>query len=267
MDQDLASRQEARELGKQAEEAQKVLRTFSQEKLDAIVQAVSQAFLSSAGELGRMAWEETGFGTPQDKEIKNRFAAQRVWEAIRDQRTVGILREDPAQKVWDVGVPVGVIAAIVPSTNPTSTVCYKAMIALKAGCSIVFSPHPAAAKCTQRAVEIVARAAEGAGCPRGAVGCLQTPTMEAVDELMKCPPVRLILATGGPGMVRAAYSSGKPAIGVGAGNGPISTSRQTSPKPWQISSAPKPLTTAPFVPRSRASLWSGPLPSRSARRP
>ena len=191
MDQDLASRQEARELGKQAEEAQKVLRTFSQEKLDAIVQAVSQAFLSSAGELGRMAWEETGFGTPQDKEIKNRFAAQRVWEAIRDQRTVGILREDPAQKVWDVGVPVGVIAAIVPSTNPTSTVCYKAMIALKAGCSIVFSPHPAAAKCTQRAVEIVARAAEGAGCPRGAVGCLQTPTMEAVDELMKCPPVRL----------------------------------------------------------------------------
>ena len=220
MDQDLASRQEARELGKQAEEAQKVLRTFSQEKLDAIVQAVSQAFLSSAGELGRMAWEETGFGTPQDKEIKNRFAAQRVWEAIRDQRTVGILREDPAQKVWDVGVPVGVIAANVPSTNPTSTVCYKAMIALKAGCSIVFSPHPAAAKCTQRAVEIVARAAEGAGCPRGAVGCLQTPTMEAVDELMKCPPVRLILATGGPGMVRAAYSSGKPAIGVGAGNGP-----------------------------------------------
>ena len=208
MDQDLASRQEARELGKQAEEAQKVLRTFSQEKLDAIVQAVSQAFLSSAGELGRMAWEETGFGTPQDKEIKNRFAAQRVWEAIRDQRTVGILREDPAQKVWDVGVPVGVIAAIVPSTNPTSTVCYKAMIALKAGCSIVFSPHPAAAKCTQRAVEIVARAAEGAGCPRGAVGCLQTPTMEAVDELMKCPPVRLILATGGPGMVRAVNSVG-----------------------------------------------------------
>ena len=182
MDQDLASRQEARELGKQAEEAQKVLRTFSQEKLDAIVQAVSQAFLSSAGELGRMAWEETGFGTPQDKEIKNRFAAQRVWEAIRDQRTVGILREDPAQKVWDVGVPVGVIAAIVPSTNPTSTVCYKAMIALKAGCSIVFSPHPAAAKCTQRAVEIVARAAEVGGCPRGAVGCLQPPTMEAVDE-------------------------------------------------------------------------------------
>ena len=220
MDQDLASRQEARELGRRAEEAQKTLRTFSQEKLDAIVQAVSRAFLASAGELGRMACEETGFGNPQDKEIKNRFAAERVWEAIRDQRTVGILREDPAQKVWDVGVPVGVIAAIVPSTNPTSTVCYKAMIALKAGCAIVFSPHPAAAKCTRRSVEIVAQAAEAAGCPRGAVSCLQTPTMEAVDELMKCPPVRLILATGGPGMVKAAYSSGKPAIGVGAGNGP-----------------------------------------------
>ena len=220
MDQDLASRQEAGELGRRAEEAQKTLRTFSQEKLDAIVQAVSRAFLASAGELGRMACEETGFGNPQDKEIKNRFAAERVWEAIRDQRTVGILREDPAQKVWDVGVPVGVIAAIVPSTNPTSTVCYKAMIALKAGCAIVFSPHPAAAKCTRRSVEIVAQAAEAAGCPRGAVSCLQTPTMEAVDELMKCPPVRLILATGGPGMVKAAYSSGKPAIGVGAGNGP-----------------------------------------------
>ena len=101
MDQDLASRQEARELGRRAEEAQKTLRTFSQEKLDAIVQAVSRAFLASAGELGRMACEETGFGNPQDKEIKNRFAAERVWEAIRDQRTVGILREDPAQKVWD----------------------------------------------------------------------------------------------------------------------------------------------------------------------
>lgn len=220
MDQDLASRQEARELGRRAEEAQKTLRTFSQEKLDAIVQAISQAFLAHAGELGRMACEETGFGNPQDKEIKNRFAAERVWEAIRDQRTVGVLREDPALKVWDVGVPVGVIAAIVPSTNPTSTVCYKAMIALKAGCAIVFSPHPAAAKCTRRSVEIVAQAAEAAGCPRGAVSCLQTATMEAVDELMKCPPVRLILATGGPGMVKAAYSSGKPAIGVGAGNGP-----------------------------------------------
>ena len=208
MDQDLASRQEARELGRRAEEAQKTLRTFSQEKLDAIVQAVSRAFLASAGELGRMACEETGFGNPQDKEIKNRFAAERVWEAIRDQRTVGILREDPAQKVWDVGVPVGVIAAIVPSTNPTSTVCYKAMIALKAGCAIVFSPHPAAAKCTRRSVEIVAQAAEAAGCPRGAVSCLQTPTMEAVDELMKCPPVRLILATGGPGMVKAATDAG-----------------------------------------------------------
>ena len=220
MDQDLASRQEARELGKRAEEAQRILRTFSQEKLDGSVQAVSRAFLEHARELGRMACEETGFGNPQDKEIKNRFAASRVWEAIRSQRTVGILREDAQQKIWDVGVPVGVIAAIVPSTNPTSTVCYKAMIALKAGCAIVFSPHPAAAQCTRRAAEIVAQAAESAGCPRGAVACLQTPTMEAVDELMKCPPVRLILATGGPGMVKAAYSSGKPAIGVGAGNGP-----------------------------------------------
>lgn len=220
MDKDLASRQEARTLAQAAQAAQLQLRGMDQGKLDAIVQAMSRAFADQALELGRLACQETGFGNEADKAVKNRFASLRVWEAIKDLKTVGILKEHPQEKIWDVGVPVGVIAGIVPSTNPTSTVCYKAMIALKAGSAIVFSPHPAAAKCTLRATEVVARAAEAAGCPKGAVSCLTTPTMEAVDELMKCPQVRLILATGGPGMVRAAYSSGKPAIGVGAGNGP-----------------------------------------------
>ena len=135
-------------------------------------------------------------------------------------KTVGVLTRDAQKRLWEIGVPVGVIAAIVPSTNPTSTVCYKAIIALKAGCAIIFSPHPKAVSCTRHAAELVARAAEAAGAPKGAVSCLTIPALAGCQELMSAPEVRLILATGGPGMVRAAYSSGKPAIGVGAGNGP-----------------------------------------------
>ncbi len=220
MDRDLASRQEAREKAQQAERAQRLLAKFPQEKLDAICEAVSHAFAQNAAELGRLACEETGFGNPKDKEQKNLFASQRVWETIKSMKTVGLLQKDDQRKIWEIGVPAGVIAGIVPSTNPTSTVCYKALIALKSGCAMVFSPHPAALQCTRKACEVVARAAEGSGCPAGAVSCLEMPTMEAVEELMKSPSVSLILATGGPGMVKAAYSSGTPAIGVGAGNGP-----------------------------------------------
>ena len=205
-------------MAKQAESAQKELFFFSQEKLDAIVRAVAKAFSAAASELAQMAVEETGFGNVEDKITKNQFASQRVLEAIAPMKTVGILKETPG--LWEVGVPVGVIAAIVPSTNPTSTVCYKAMIALKAGNSILFSPHPKALACTLRATQIVAQAAEAAGAPKGCVSCLSIPSLEGCRELMGAEPVRLILATGGPAMVKAAYSSGKPAIGVGAGNGP-----------------------------------------------
>jgi len=156
----------------------------------------------------------------EDKIKKNRFASQTLWEAIRDMKTVGVLKEKPGEKLWEVGVPVGVIAAIVPSTNPTSTVCYKAMIALKAGNAIVFSPHPKALECTLMAARLVATAAVAAGAPEGSVSCLTIPSLDGCRELMSVPQTRLILATGGPAMVRAAYSSGKPAIGVGAGNGP-----------------------------------------------
>ena len=219
-DKDLAARQEARTLCRRAEAAQKVLWELPQEKLDRIVETVAREFSAAAESLAKLAVEETGFGNMADKVTKNRFASDTVAERIRNVKCVGVLNEDAQEKLWEVGVPVGVIAAIVPSTNPTSTVCYKALIALKAGNSIVFSPHPKAVKCTLRAAEIVAAAAARAGAPAGAVSCLSMASMAGCQELMGAPEVKLILATGGPGMVKAAYSSGKPAIGVGAGNGP-----------------------------------------------
>lgn len=220
LDIDLTARQEARELARQAGAAQERLNKLDQGALDAIVAAMAAAFEPECAALAKMAVEETGFGNTQDKTEKNLFACKTVLSAIAPMKTKGILREIPEKRLWEIGVPMGVIAAIVPSTNPTSTVCYKALIAIKAGCAIVFSPHPKAAKCTRAAAELLARAAEAAGAPAGAVGCLTASQMAGTQELMGAPEVKLILATGGPGMVRSAYSSGKPAIGVGAGNGP-----------------------------------------------
>lgn len=219
-DKDLTARQEARTLCRQAERAQKELAEMGQEKLDAIVEAMARAFSGASAELAEMAVRETGFGNMPDKITKNRFASETVAQRIRGMKCVGVLRDGDREKLWEVGVPVGVIAAIVPSTNPTSTVCYKGLIALKSGNSIVFSPHPKAAACTRKAAMILAEAAERAGAPKGSISCLTMASMAGCRELMAAPEVRLILATGGPGMVRAAYSSGKPAIGVGAGNGP-----------------------------------------------
>ena len=218
LDKDLRAQQEARDLAKKAEQAQVVLAGMGQSKLDAIVEAVAREFAAAAAELAQLAMQETGFGNVADKTVKNEFASKNVADAVKNMKTVGILKKE--EGYWEVGVPVGVIAAIVPSTNPTSTVCYKALIALKAGCSIVFSPHPKAIACTLRAAKIVAEAAEKAGAPAGSVGCLSIPSLDGCRELMGAKEVNLILATGGPAMVRAAYSSGKPAIGVGAGNGP-----------------------------------------------
>lgn len=220
LDKDLAARQEARALARQAETAQHILADFQQEKLDAIVEAIAKAFSAESEPLAELAVRETGFGNVEDKTTKNKFASETLAKAIRGMKTVGLLRKKAEEHLWEIGVPVGVIAAIVPSTNPTSTVCYKAMIALKAGNPILFSPHPKAVNCTRRAARIVAQAAESAGAPVGSVGCLSIPSMAGCQELMGAEQVKLILATGGPGMVKAAYSSGKPAIGVGAGNGP-----------------------------------------------
>ena len=220
LDKDLLSRQEARDLLKQAAAAQKQLAAMPQQQLDTIVKAICDAIYAAAPELADMAVRETGFGNVEDKTTKNQFASKRVWEAVKDMKTVGVLKERPEEKLWEIGVPVGVIAAIIPSTNPTSTVCYKAMIALKSGNAIVFSPHPKAILCTMKAAKIAAAAAEKAGAPKGSISCLSIATLEGCKELMSGNETNLILATGGPAMVRSAYSSGKPAIGVGAGNGP-----------------------------------------------
>ncbi len=230
LDKDLQARQEARILAKQADAAQHVLADLPQEKLDAIVEAVAKAFSREAPALAELAVRETGFGNTEDKIRKNRFASETVAAAVRDMRTVGVLREDSDNRLWEIGVPMGVIAAIVPSTNPTSTICYKAIIALKAGCSIVFSPHPKAIAASRQAAKIVAEAAQAAGAPHGAVACLSVPSLQGCQELMAAPQVKLILATGGPAMVKAAYSSGKPAIGVGAGNGPAFIHRSADVK-------------------------------------
>lgn len=220
MDQDLCSIQEVRDLVQQARKAQRAMERMTQGELDKITAAISSAAAAEAGRLAGVAVEETGFGLKADKEIKNRFAAVTLYDAIKDEKTHGILAQDREKRTIDIGVPVGIVAGLVPSTNPTSTVIYKSMICMKAGNPIIFSPHPSAVKCILETVEVVRRAAEAAGAPKGAIACITTPTLEATNALMRHDHTRLILATGGGAMVKAAYSSGTPAIGVGAGNGP-----------------------------------------------
>ncbi|MFN3326149.1 MAG: aldehyde dehydrogenase family protein, partial [Bryobacteraceae bacterium] len=173
------------------------------------------------GQLAEMAVSETGYGNPRDKLIKNLLAADLLPRSLRGMKTIGVLRELPEQKVTEVGVPVGVVAAILPTTNPTSTAIYKAIIALKAGNAIVVSPHPRAKRSTCRTVDVLCRAAREAGAPDGIIQCIQNPTLEATNVLMRHPRTGVILSTGGAGIVKAAYSSGKPAFGVGPGNVPV----------------------------------------------
>jgi len=220
MDTDLQSIQEARRLVDAAYSAWSQFEEFSEGQVETIVKAVSDAGVSHAEKLARMAVEETGFGNVPDKTAKNLFASDAVYRAIRPLRTVGIVREDPERQVIDVASPVGVIAAIVPSTNPTSTTIYKALISLKGRNGLVFSPHPSAVKSISETVRLIAEAAESHGAPPGLVSCMEMPTLEGTRELMGHRKIALILATGGPGLVRAAYSAGKPAFGVGAGNVP-----------------------------------------------
>lgn len=220
LDKDLLSVQEVRTLIKNAKEAQKELAKMSQGQIDVIVKAIADAGYENAEKLARMANEETGFGKWEDKIIKNVFASKMVYDSIKDVKTVGIIGEDKENKVMEIGVPMGVVAGLIPSTNPTSTAIYKAMISIKAGNSIVFSPHPSAKNSILETVRIITEAAEKAGCPKGAIGAMTILTMEATAELMKHKDTALILATGGEAMVKAAYSSGTPAIGVGPGNGP-----------------------------------------------
>ncbi|PYV40737.1 MAG: acetaldehyde dehydrogenase (acetylating) [Acidobacteria bacterium] len=220
MDKDLQSIQEARECVEKAHQAQKALAEFSQEKVDAVVEAMAEAGLRESERLARLAVEETGYGRIEDKILKNKFGSQYVYNAIKDLKTVGIIREDPATGIIEIASPVGVVAAIIPSTNPTSTTLNKALIALKSRNAIVFSPHPSAANCIRETAKVLSEAAEAKGAPEGIIQCMSVATIEGTQELMKHRKTGLILATGGHGLVRAAYSAGKPAYGVGPGNVP-----------------------------------------------
>jgi len=219
-DKDLASIAEARALARRAKEAQLVLAEFSQAQIDAIVDAMAAAVTPQAESLARLAVEETGFGVVADKTQKNLFASQRVYEFIRPMKTVGVIARIDEKKIIEIAEPFGVVAAVIPSTNPTSTAIYKILISIKARCAVVMTPHPSAARCITCAADIMNEAGRKAGLPDGAIGWMKTVTLEGTQELMKAREVSVILATGGMGLVRAAYSAGKPAYGVGPGNAP-----------------------------------------------
>ena len=219
-DKDLLSVQEVRDLVEKAKAAQQELAQKSQAEVDAIVASIAKAGVRNAERLAQMANEDTGFGKVADKVIKNIFGSQMVYEHIKDMKTIGILDRDEANKTYTIAAPVGVIAGLIPSTNPTSTAFYKSEISIKAGNAIVFSPHPSALRSISEAIKVIRQAIAEAGGNENLVSCISLPTMQATDNLMKHPDVALILATGGSAMVRAAYSSGTPAIGVGPGNGP-----------------------------------------------
>jgi len=224
-DKDLQSIQEARDLAAKAFEAWKIWSTVSQEQVDRVCTAMVEAVLAASERLGIQAHEETGYGVSEHKRMKNEFAARNVWESIKDLKTVGVVGQDVEKRIYDIAWPIGVIAALTPSTNPTSTVLYKILIAVKARDAIIIAPHPAAAKCSYEAARIMAQAAVENGAPEGLVACMQNISLDGTQALMRHKYVALILATGGTPMVRAAHSTGKPAYGVGPGNVPVYVDR------------------------------------------
>ena len=222
---DQASIADAARLAERAKQAAPTLAEFSQAQIDAIVDRMADAVRPLAKELAELAVEETGFGVVADKIEKNLFAADRVYRFIRPMKTVGVVGRDDERRVTEIAEPFGVVAAVVPATNPTSTAIYKILIALKARCPIVLSPHPSAARCITRVAEVMAAAASTAGAPDGAINWMKDATLAGTQALMKQRQVAVILATGGMGLVRAAYSAGKPAYGVGPGNAPCFVER------------------------------------------
>src|ERR1700712_1359189 len=229
-DRDLVSIAEARALARRAKQAWLELAEFSQEKIDAIADRMAAAATPAAELFARLAVEETGYGVVDDKIQKNLFASQKVYAFIRPMKTVGVIARYEDRRVIEIAEPFGVVAAVVPSTNPTSTAIYKILISLKARCTIVLSPHPAAVKCITRVAEVMEEAALRAGAPAGSINWMTTVTLEGTQELMKQREVAVILATGGMGLVRAAYSAGKPAYGVGPGNAPAFLERTANVK-------------------------------------
>lgn len=222
-DKDLISVQQARDLVEAAHRAQAELARFDQAKIDHICAAMAQAALRESPRVAALAVEETGYGVPADKHEKNRFAAEDVWNYFKHLRTVGIVSE--TKDVVEIASPRGVVAGIIPSTNPTSTAIFKILIAIKSRNAIVLSPHPSAARCINETAKGMRDAGVKAGLPAEAIGCMTTATIEGTEALMKHRMTAVILATGGIGLVRAAYSSGKPAFGVGPGNVPVFVER------------------------------------------
>src|SRR3989441_3423408 len=218
-DKDLISVQQARDLVEAAHRAQTELALFDQAKIDRICETMARAALRDSPRVAALAVEETGYGIPEDKQEKNRFAAEDVWNYFKNLRTVGVVSE--TKDVVEIASPRGVVASIIPSTNPTSTAIFKILIAIKSRNAIVLSPHPSAARCINETMKVMRDAGVKAGLPAEAIGCMTTATIEGTEALMKHKMTAVILATGGIGLVRAAYSSGKPAFGVGPGNVPV----------------------------------------------
>jgi len=224
-DHDLQSIQEARDLASLAFSAWKQWSTASQEQVDRVCAAMAAAAQTASERLGAEAHQETGYGVAEHKHLKNIFASKNVWESIQNLKTVGIIRHDPEKRICDIAWPVGVIAALTPSTNPTSTVMFKILVAVKARDAIIIAPHPSAARCSYETTHIMAQAAEENGAPPGLISCMQHISLQGTQALMQHRYVALILATGGTPMVRAAHSTGKPAYGVGPGNVPVYVDR------------------------------------------
>ncbi|MEH7504690.1 acetaldehyde dehydrogenase (acetylating) [Neobacillus drentensis] len=219
-DYDLRSIQAVRDLARLGKDAGEQIAEYTEEQIDQILRNMVKAAKENAVMLAKMAVEETGFGKVEDKTYKNHLASAILYQSIKDMKTIGVIRNDEVNQIMDVAAPVGLVMGIIPSTNPTSTAIFKAMIAIKSRNAIVFSPHPSATKCTLKAAEIMNQAAVEAGAPANIIGCISLPIMNATTELMESKEVKMIIATGGPGLVKAAYSKGKPALGVGAGNCP-----------------------------------------------
>lgn len=228
LDADLRSIHEARELAVRAKEAQKAFAMADQATVDRICEAMVAAAMANAARLGQLAHEETGFGNPIHKRLKNELAAQGVWDNIKDQKTCGEIGRDEARRIVEYGAPVGVVMGLSPSTNPTATAIFKTLINVKARNAFILAPHPTAKKCTAEAIRVIVEAGEAAGMPKGLVSCVSEVHPAGTDELFHHYAVSMILATGGPGMVKAAHSAGKPAIGVGPGNVPVYVDRSAN---------------------------------------
>jgi acetaldehyde dehydrogenase (acetylating) len=224
-DPELISMQEARSLAVAARDAQRIWAKATQEQVDRVCEAMVEAAYRAAERLGRMASEETGYGVPAHKKLKNEFGSKYVWDSIKDLKTVGVVRHDPQRKVYEIAWPMGVVAGLTPSTNPTSTAMNKVLISVKARDAIIIAPHPSAVRCSLETVHLMRQAAEAAGAPPGLVSCMEHVSLAGTQELMRHRYVALILATGGSAMVKAAHSVGKPAYGVGPGNVPVYVDR------------------------------------------